>query len=118
MPSSEFSRIVKDLGQFGDTIAISCGKHGIKFSVAGDMGSGNVRLGQSATYDDEKHSVMVEIQEPVNLSFAAKYLSHFAKASPLAEQASFWKVLQVFLTFFEYSLRKYKSLIFDLATCR
>lgn len=41
MPSAEFARIIRDLSQFGETIAIACTKEGIKFSAAGDHGTGN-----------------------------------------------------------------------------
>lgn len=42
MPSAEFAKIVRDLSQFGETVAIACSKEGIKFSAAGDYGSGNI----------------------------------------------------------------------------
>lgn len=44
MPSGEFSRICKDLSQFGDSVVISCSKEGVKFSAAGDIGAGNYSL--------------------------------------------------------------------------
>lgn len=40
MPSTEFSRICRDLAQFGESIVIACTKDGIKFSTSGDIGSG------------------------------------------------------------------------------
>ena len=42
MPAGEFSRICKDLGQFGESVVIACSKEGVKFSAAGDVGSGKV----------------------------------------------------------------------------
>lgn len=40
MPSTEFTRICRDLAQFGESIVIACTKDGIKFSTSGDIGSG------------------------------------------------------------------------------
>lgn len=40
MPSGEFSRICKDLSQFGESMVIACTKEGVRFSAAGDIGSG------------------------------------------------------------------------------
>jgi len=42
MPSSEFQRICRELSTIGDTVAISATKDGIKFSVSGDLGTGNI----------------------------------------------------------------------------
>ena len=44
MPSSEFQRICRDLAQIGDTVTISCAKDGVKFSVNGDIGSGDMTI--------------------------------------------------------------------------
>merc|ERR1712048_64484 len=44
LPSSEFQKICRDLKEFGETLQMSASKEGIKFSVAGDVGSGNVML--------------------------------------------------------------------------
>jgi len=44
MPSAEFQRICRDLAQIGDTVTISCAKDGVKFSVSGDIGSGDMTL--------------------------------------------------------------------------
>ena len=42
MPSKEFMTTCRDLNTFGDTVLIGVTKEGIKFSVKGVMGSGNV----------------------------------------------------------------------------
>ena len=44
MPSKELMSICRDLNTFGDTVLIGVTKEGIKFSVKGSMGSGNVTL--------------------------------------------------------------------------
>merc|ERR1711937_839037 len=71
MPSSEFQRVIKDLSQFGESVVISCTKEGAKFSAAGYIGVGNI-----------------EMQEPVTLTFACRYLNMFTKATCLAPQVS------------------------------
>jgi proliferating cell nuclear antigen len=44
MPSHEFQRICRDLAILGDTVTIAVTKEGVKFSVAGEMGSGNMTI--------------------------------------------------------------------------
>merc|ERR1712100_693169 len=44
LPSSEFQKICRDLKEFGETMQVSASKEVIKFSVQGDVGSGNVML--------------------------------------------------------------------------
>ena len=69
MPSSEFQRVIKDLSQFGESVVISCTKEGVKFSAAGDIGVGNIKLAQTANVDKEEEAVSIEMQEPVTLTF-------------------------------------------------
>lgn len=88
MPSGEFQRICRDLSQIGESVVIACTKDGIKFSATGDMGTGNVKLAQTANVDKEEEAVMIEMQEPVTLTFALRYLNYFTKATPLSPQVS------------------------------
>jgi len=88
LPSQEFARICRDLSQFGESIIISCSKEGVKFSAQGDIGSANIKLAQTASVDKEEEAVVVDMQEPVTLTFACKYLNMFTKASPLSPQVS------------------------------
>jgi proliferating cell nuclear antigen len=85
MPSAEFQRIIRDLQVLGESCTISTSKEGIKFSVAGDIGSGSVLV--KSTGGDEKGKGKVEIvmNEEVELSFALRYLNFFAKATPLSD---------------------------------
>ena len=87
MPSGEFARICRDLSVIGDTVVISTTKEGVTFSSKGDLGTGKIALRQSAAIDDEedKGSVVIELQEPVSQTFALRYLSFFTKATPLAD---------------------------------
>ncbi|CAH1793331.1 unnamed protein product [Owenia fusiformis] len=88
MPSGEFQRICRDLSQIGESVVIACTKEGVKFSSTGDMGTGNIKLVQSANVDKEEESVQIEMQEPVTLTFALRYLNFFTKATPLSSVVS------------------------------
>jgi proliferating cell nuclear antigen len=114
MPSGEFARICRDLSQFGDSLTISCTKEGIKFSAAGDIGSGNVKLAQTANVDKEAEAVTVEMQEPVTLTFAVKYLIQFTKATPLSEQVQLSLSSDVPLVV-EYKIENYGYIRYYLA---
>jgi len=88
MPSAEFQRIVRDLSTIGDTVVISCTKESIKFSVSGDVGSANVTVRQSASADNEENNTTIQLDDPVTLSFALRYLNLFTRATPLASQVT------------------------------
>ncbi|CAG7699608.1 unnamed protein product, partial [Allacma fusca] len=57
MPSGEWSLIVRDLSQFGESIVISCAKKGVQFSFTGDIGTANVKLAQTSSSDEESISI-------------------------------------------------------------
>ncbi|KAG0581597.1 hypothetical protein M758_4G253500 [Ceratodon purpureus] len=84
MPSAEFARICKDLSTIGDTVIISVTKEGVKFSTGGDIGSANIVCRQNTSVDKEEEKTVVEMQEPVTLTFALRYLNSFTKATPLS----------------------------------
>eukprot|EP00927_Polykrikos_kofoidii_P001642 TRINITY_DN10626_c0_g4_i2.p1 TRINITY_DN10626_c0_g4~~TRINITY_DN10626_c0_g4_i2.p1 ORF type:complete len:273 (-),score=59.90 TRINITY_DN10626_c0_g4_i2:507-1286(-) len=82
LPSSEFQKICRDLKEFGETMQMSASKEGLKFSVAGDVGSGNVMLKPREAERPEER-VTLTVHEPVTATFALRYLVNFAKAAPL-----------------------------------
>merc|ERR1712183_1198294 len=88
LPSGEFARICRDLSQFGESIVIACTKEGVKFSAAGDIGTANIKLAQTSSVDKEEEAVVVDMQEPVTLTFACRYLNMFTKATPLSPQVT------------------------------
>jgi len=84
MPALEFQKIVSNLSTWGgDTVMISTNKKGVKFSVTGDLGSGNIQLKANADIDAES-GVVLEVKENVSLTFAIKKLVTFTKATPLS----------------------------------
>uniref|UniRef100_A0A7S3GHV2 DNA sliding clamp PCNA n=1 Tax=Palpitomonas bilix TaxID=652834 RepID=A0A7S3GHV2_9EUKA len=88
MPSGDFQRIVRDMSTIGDTIQVAASKDGVKFSVSGDLGKGSILLKQNTETEKEEDQVVIDLQEPVDLSFALRYLSFFTKASPLSDTVS------------------------------
>ncbi|KAK6933060.1 Proliferating cell nuclear antigen, PCNA, C-terminal [Dillenia turbinata] len=86
MPSAEFSRICKDLGGIGDTVVITVSKEGIKFTARGDIGTANLVYMQNSSVDKPEDATTIEMNEPVSLTFALRYLNSFTKATPLSGQ--------------------------------
>jgi len=48
-------------------VTIACSKESVKFSVGGDIGSGNVVMRHNATVDKEEDATIIELEEPVTL---------------------------------------------------
>merc|ERR1711977_311471 len=65
IPETEYSA---EVTTFGDTVNIAANKEGVKFSVAGDIGTGNVTIRQNASADKDQQT-LIELQEPVSLTF-------------------------------------------------
>merc|ERR1711907_136440 len=82
LPSAEFQKVCRDLKEFGETMQIQASKDGLRFSVQGDVGTGNVML---KPRDSEKPEdrVTLKVTEAVTATFALRYLVTFAKAAPL-----------------------------------
>lgn len=86
MPSAEFSKIVRDLSQLTDSISITITKESIKFVAEGEIGSGSVVLKPFVNMDKPNESIKLEMDQPVDLTFGAKYLSDIIKGSSLADK--------------------------------
>ena len=64
---------------------ITASKDSVKFSVSGDLGTGNITCRQSSKSDmKEEEQTIVEVEEPMELTFALRYLNFFTKATPLS----------------------------------
>jgi proliferating cell nuclear antigen len=79
MPSAEFQRIIRDISIFGDSCTIAVTKEGIRFSSTGDLGTGNIMLKKNTAVDKDEDAVVIDMQEPVELNFALRYLNLFTK---------------------------------------
>jgi proliferating cell nuclear antigen len=84
MPSAEFARIIRDLGVLGDTCTIACTKEGVRFSATGDIGTGNILIRANSAPEKEDDQVVIDMEEPVELNFALRFLNFFTKATPLS----------------------------------
>ncbi|RAR06527.1 proliferating cell nuclear antigen [Stemphylium lycopersici] len=114
MPTAEFQRICRDLNALSESVSIECSKEGVKFSCAGDIGSGSVVLKQNTSVDKPAESVEIDMSEPVALTFSLKYLMNFCKASGLSEQVKLCLSSEVPLLV-EYNLQGSSYLRFYLA---
>ena len=83
MPSGEFQRIVRDLSSIGDNCDIACNKEGVQFAVSGASGKGTISVKQNHKADKPDESTTIEMEEPVHLTFALRYLNYFTKATAL-----------------------------------
>jgi len=89
MPSHEFQRICREIQIIGDTVTIAATKEGVKFSVAGDLGTGSIVCKQGGAVDEkEDEQVQIKLEDEVSLTFALRYLNFFAKATPLSSSVT------------------------------
>lgn len=86
MPSNEFQRIIRDLQVMGDTCKISCTKEGIRFSATGPIGTANILQRSITTSENDHENVTIDMEEPVELNFALRYLNFFTRATPLSKK--------------------------------
>jgi len=86
LPSAEFQRICRDLSQIGESVIVDCAKEGVSFAAQGDLGTGNVKLAQTAAAARREDAVTIELKEKTTLTFALRYLNLFTKATPLSAQ--------------------------------
>merc|ERR1711871_1237732 len=75
LPSAEFQKICRDLKEFGETMQVQASKEGIRFSVQGDIGAGNVML-KPREGEKPEDRVSLTVQEPVTATFALRYLAN------------------------------------------
>jgi proliferating cell nuclear antigen len=85
MSSAEFTRICREMSQISETVTIETSKESIKFSVNGEIGGGSVTIKGNES-DKKEEQTTLEVDEPVSLSFALRYLNLFNKASNLSNQ--------------------------------
>lgn len=89
MSSNEFLKICRNLTQFGDTVKISVKKNEVTFSLNGNTGSGAAKLSSlEADGDSKQVEIKTDSSDPLDLSFALRYLNFFTRASPLSENVT------------------------------
>lgn len=89
MSSSEFTRICRELYQLAETVIIETNKNSIKFSVNSEVVGGSIKIDANDSCEKDEMTI-VNVEEPVNLAFALRYLNMFTKASSLSQQVSYF----------------------------
>ena len=84
LASSEFQKIIRDLGSIGDTITVEVDKGSVTFKTTGSDGSGTVKLRPPSDLDESAFPLEIDLDAPVTLGFSTKYLSNVTKATPLS----------------------------------
>ena len=72
----------------GDTVKISVSKEAVRFSVAGDLGTGSIVCKHmSADGDDgeekDDEAVEIKLEHEIAMTFALRYLTAFSKSTPV-----------------------------------
>ncbi|KAG5253781.1 proliferating cell nuclear antigen family protein [Salix suchowensis] len=80
IPEAEYQQLLRCL----HLIVISVTKEGVKFSTRGDIGTANIVLRQNTTVDKPEDATVIEMNEPVSLTFALRYMNSFTKATSLS----------------------------------
>ena len=87
MPAAEFTRIVREMSQLSENIAIRASKRTVNFEVKGDVTTGDIEL-KANNSDRMADYIGIEAEEGVRNSFALSFLNSFCKASCLSEQVT------------------------------
>jgi proliferating cell nuclear antigen len=66
---------------------ISCTKDGVSFAASGDLGKGKITVRSNSNVDKEEEKVEIQMDEPVTLTFALRYLGLFTKVRLGADTA-------------------------------
>lgn len=92
LPSSEFSRIVKDMATFGELATISVRESTLSCTTTGDGGKSSILVKQDTTAKAEKLWTDINCSTNTEMMFALKYLVAFTKAQHIAEQVTLFMV--------------------------
>lgn len=84
MPSSDFAKIARDMKTLSESLQILVTKESVKFKADGQIGSGSVVYKPHSDLDNPDESVRIDMNQPVNLTFGAKYLNDIVKAATLS----------------------------------
>ncbi len=103
LPSTEWSRIVKNLSSLSESLQICVTKDHVKFSAEGEIGEGNIIVKPYTDFKEESNNVKIELQDPVDLTFGLKYLNDVVKATSLSSQVTI-KLANGTPALFEYPL--------------
>ncbi|QBM88361.1 proliferating cell antigen [Metschnikowia aff. pulcherrima] len=114
MPAGEFAKIVRDLKNLSESLSIVVTKDLVKFGAEGEAGKGSVVLKPYTDMEKPEDSVLVNLENPVDLTFGLKYLSDIIKATALSNTITI-KLADKTPALFEYKLEAGGYLRFYLA---
>ncbi|RCK59395.1 Proliferating cell nuclear antigen [Candida viswanathii] len=83
MPSGDFAKLVRDLKNLSESLRLVVTKDSVKFTADGENGSGSVIVKPYDNGDADK--VVINLDDPVDLTFGLKYLNDIVKASTLSD---------------------------------
>lgn len=84
MPSTDFAKIARDFKTMSESLQIIVVKESVKFKAEGQIGSGSVIFKPHTDIDKPDESIKIDVNNPVNLTFGAKYLNDIVKAATLS----------------------------------
>ncbi len=87
MSSSEFTRICRELYSLSETVVIETNKSHIKFSVSSEIVGGSIKIDANESNEKDEMTT-INVEEPVSLAFALRYLNMFTKASSLSQHVN------------------------------
>ena len=85
MPSNEFQRIVRELNNISDTVAITIDTDGVKFAADSHTSSAEIHIKPTSGSADEGQRVQVKVEEKLKQILALRHLNSFAKASVVSD---------------------------------
>lgn len=103
MPSADFAKIARDFKTMSESLNIVVTKEGIKFKAEGQIGTGNVIFKPKSDPDHPEDDITVDVNQPVDLTFGAKYLNDIVKASALSTSITI-KLTEKAPALFEFKL--------------
>lgn len=84
LPSSEFTRIIRELSQLSETVRIHTTKKSIKFSITGDIANGETELKENNS-DRESDKIVIDVDNEINQAYSLTFLSSFCKSGCLSD---------------------------------
>lgn len=114
MPNSDFAKLVRDLKNLSESLRVVVTKDSVKFTSEGDSGSGSVILKPYTNLKNERESVTISLDDPVDLTFGLKYLNDIVKAATLSDVITI-KLADKTPALFEFKMQSGGYLRFYLA---
>ena len=87
LPSSEFSRLMKDMANFGTTVTLHVKEDVFLVETKGDMGLATVTVKQDKV---SKQPTEIECSKETKMMFPLNYLVTFTKAQNISDQVSLY----------------------------